>query len=79
MTVPPAEEGISALTLSVEISTIASSRLMCSPGCFNQRRMVPSASNTPSWGISIVFFTGYASGMHSPDICKQVDKIRTFR
>ena len=49
---PSAGAGTSASTLSVEISKRGSSRWMTSPGCLNQRVSVPSAIDSPIWGIS---------------------------
>jgi hypothetical protein len=37
--------------LSVEISKIGSSRLIGSPTFFIQREMVPSAMDSPIWGM----------------------------
>jgi hypothetical protein len=48
----PAEgEGISASTLSVEISKIGSSRFTASPTFFIQRERVPSAMDSPICGM----------------------------
>ncbi len=49
--VPATGAGISASTLSVEISKIGSSRLIGSPTFFIQRDMVPSAMDSPIWGM----------------------------
>jgi hypothetical protein len=50
----PAEgEGISASTLSVEISNSGSSRSTLSPGFFNHLVMVPSKMLSPIWGITM--------------------------
>ena len=49
---PSAGAGTSASTLSVEISKSGSSRWITSPGCLNQRVRVPSAIDSPIWGIS---------------------------
>src|SRR5215218_8425419 len=43
--------GTSVSTLSVEISTIGSSASTSSPGSFFQATMVPSATETPIWGM----------------------------
>src|SRR3954451_14224766 len=51
VTRPAAGEGISVSILSVEISTIVSSRSIQSPGRFFQSAIVPSATETPIWGI----------------------------
>src|SRR5215467_881260 len=49
----PAEgEGISASTLSVEISKSGSSRSTLSPGFFSHLVMVPSKILSPIWGIT---------------------------
>jgi len=44
--------GISASTLSVEISNSGSSRLMVSPTFLSQRDIVPSAIDSPIWGMT---------------------------
>ena len=49
--VPAAGEGISASTLSVEISRIGSSRSTWSPTFFSHFETVPSAMDSPIWGI----------------------------
>ncbi len=49
---PATGEGISASTLSVEISSNGSSRPTESPTCFNHRATVPSAIDSPIWGIT---------------------------
>src|SRR5439155_25292782 len=51
VTRPAAGDGISVSILSVEISTIVSSRSTQSPGRFFQSAMVPSATETPICGI----------------------------
>ena len=48
---PAAGAGISASTLSVEISKIGSSRFTSSPTFFSQRESVPSAMDSPIWGM----------------------------
>src|SRR3954471_20627077 len=49
---PAPGEGISASTLSVEISKSGSSRSTLSPIFLIQRTMVPSAIDSPIWGIT---------------------------
>ena len=49
---PDVGDGISASTLSVEISKIGSSRFTASPTFFSQRDIVPSAIDSPIWGIT---------------------------
>src|SRR6476646_8524967 len=51
VTRPAAGDGISVSILSVEISTMVSSRSIQSPGRFFQSTIVPSATDTPIWGI----------------------------
>ena len=51
VSVPATGEGISASTLSVEISKIGSSRLMVSPTFFSHLVMVPSAMDSPICGM----------------------------
>jgi hypothetical protein len=51
-TTPPAGEGISASTLSVEISKSGSSRSTLSPTFLIQRTIVPSAIDSPICGIT---------------------------
>src|SRR3954470_1278103 len=48
---PAVGDGISVSILSVEISTIVSSRSIQSPGFFFQSAMVPSATETPICGM----------------------------
>src|SRR6202453_3482305 len=48
---PAAGEGISASTLSVEISKSGSSCCTVSPGFFNHFVMVPSKIDSPIWGM----------------------------
>ncbi len=50
---PEAGAGISASTLSVEISNSGSSRCTLSPGFFSHFVMVPSKIDSPIWGITI--------------------------
>lgn len=49
---PAAGDGISASTLSVEISKSGSSRSTESPTFLIQRTMVPSAIDSPIWGMT---------------------------
>src|SRR5690242_2350621 len=49
---PDVGDGISASTLSVEISKMGSSRLTGSPTFLSQRDIVPSAIDSPIWGIT---------------------------
>jgi hypothetical protein len=49
---PADGEGISASTLSVEISNRGSSRWTVSPTCFIHRVIVPSAIDSPICGIT---------------------------
>ncbi len=49
--VPDSGEGISASTLSVEISRIGSSLSTASPTCFSHFDTVPSAIDSPIWGM----------------------------
>jgi hypothetical protein len=51
-TTPAAGEGISASTLSVEISNSGSSRATWSPTFLIQRTIVPSAIDSPICGIT---------------------------
>ena len=51
LSTPLAGEGISASTLSVEISKRGSSRCTVSPGFFNHLVMVPSKIDSPIWGM----------------------------
>jgi hypothetical protein len=48
---PDEGAGISASTLSVEISRIGSSRSTASPTCLSHWETVPSAMDSPIWGI----------------------------
>src|SRR6185437_3662433 len=50
---PEAGAGISASTLSVEISNSGSSRWTLSPGFFSHLVMVPSTIDSPIWGMMI--------------------------
>jgi hypothetical protein len=49
---PAPGEGISASTLSVEISNSGSSRSTASPTFLIHRTIVPSAIDSPIWGIT---------------------------
>ena len=49
--VPSTGDGISASTLSVEISKMGSSLLTASPGFFIHLVIVPSAMDSPIWGM----------------------------
>src|SRR5688500_1186025 len=49
---PAAGDGISASTLSVEISNSGSSRSTASPTFLIQRTIVPSAIDSPIWGMT---------------------------
>ncbi len=49
---PLAGLGTSVSTLSVEISSSASSASICSPSCFSHFVIVPSETETPIWGIT---------------------------
>src|SRR5450432_549919 len=51
--IPDAGAGISASTLSVEISKRGSSRCTLSPGFFSHLVMVPSKIDSPIWGMTI--------------------------
>src|SRR6202451_3434449 len=51
--IPEAGAGISASTLSVEISNSGSSRCTLSPGFFSHFVIVPSKIDSPIWGITI--------------------------
>src|ERR1700722_8762271 len=60
--VPAAGEGISASTLSVEISKSGSSRETVSPGLFSHLVSVPSVMDSPIWGITTSVGIGGAPG-----------------
>src|SRR5665213_4282869 len=51
VSVPATGEGISASTLSVEISKMGSSRAIVSPTFLSHLVMVPSVMDSPIWGI----------------------------
>src|SRR5215472_9125544 len=53
LSTPADGEGISASTLSVEISNSGSSRSTLSPGFLSHLVMVPSKMLSPIWGITI--------------------------
>jgi hypothetical protein len=57
---PQVGDGISASTLSVEISKSGSSRSTSSPTRLNQRTIVPSATDSPIGGITTSVETGSA-------------------
>src|SRR5207302_11107925 len=63
--------GTSALTLSVWISTSGSSRSTRSPGCFNQRPMVPSETDSPSCGI----FTTVLGIVYKSVLCQTAGRL----
>jgi hypothetical protein len=63
-------EGISASTLSVEISKIGSSRFTSSPTFFSQRESVPSAIDSPIWGITT---STRATAYHPVSVLLDVD------
>src|SRR5204863_8396138 len=49
---PETGAGTSALTLSVSTSSIGSNSTTLSPGLTSQREIVPSCTDSPSWGIT---------------------------
>src|SRR6202171_287100 len=51
--IPEAGAGISASTLSVEISNSGSSRCTLSPGFFSHLVIVPSTMDSPIWGMTM--------------------------
>ncbi len=55
---PAAGDGTSVSTLSVETSRRISSSATESPACLAQRRMVPSVTVSPNWGIVTVTAIG---------------------
>jgi hypothetical protein len=65
-TTPAAGDGISASTLSVEISNNGSSRSTASPTFLIHRTMVPSAIDSPIWGITTGVDIGLSSGSKAP-------------
>src|SRR5579875_3607733 len=62
---PAAGEGISASTLSVEISKSGSSRWTLSPGFFSHLVMVPSKIDSPIWGMMTSVGIGSLSLFHA--------------
>src|SRR5262249_162115 len=64
--VPATGEGISASTLSVEISKIGSSRLTVSPTFFSHFVMVPSAIDSPLFGLITLIHTATSPPPHPP-------------
>src|SRR5688500_11991741 len=70
---PAAGDGISASTLSVEISKSGSSRSTCSPTFLIQRTIVPSAIDSPIWGIT----TGVGMFLHVDG--RTMSRMRGFR
>ena len=66
--------GISASTLSVEISKIGSSRFTSSPTFFNHFDSVPSAIDSPIWGM-MTSTRATAIASHSEFLCA----VRAFR
>ncbi len=63
--VPEAGAGISASTLSVEISNSGSSRWTFSPGCFSHLVMVPSKIDSPIWGMMTSVGISSSRGVNS--------------
>ncbi len=68
---PAAGDGISASTLSVEISNSGSSRSTGSPGCFSHFVRVPSVIDSPIWGMTT------SVGMCCPSSCERVQSCAT--
>src|SRR6202453_2042081 len=66
---PAAGDGISASTLSVEISKRGSSCCTASPGFFNHLVMVPSKIDSPIWGM----ITSVRAGAAVPASASGVD------
>ncbi len=62
--IPAAGEGISASTLSVEISNSGSSRSMRSPTFLSHFVTVPSAIDSPIWGMMTSAMALLARGAH---------------
>src|SRR4029453_7683283 len=61
---PAAGDGISASTLSVEISKSGSSPATLSPTFLIQRTIVPSAIDSPIWGMTtLVGITQYLTSL----------------
>src|SRR5674476_1126205 len=71
---PDVGAGISASTLSVLISNIGSSRFTASPTFFNHFDSVPSAIDSPIWGMMT---STRANAMSSHSELR--DALRTFR
>jgi len=65
---PATGEGISMVTLSVTTSTSGSNRSILSPGCFSHLPIVPSTTDSPTWGSSMVT----AKVHHPSSICGQL-------
>src|SRR5713101_1817051 len=61
LSTPAAGAGISASTLSVEISNSGSSRSTLSPGFFSHLVMVPSKMLSPIWGMTTSIAMGLSS------------------
>src|SRR5580765_1351479 len=70
---PSAGDGISASTLSVEISNSGSSRPTFSPTFLIQRTIVPSAIDSPIWGISTGVLIRPAVSCQPPAVSSDVD------
>src|SRR6185437_15189888 len=66
--VPDAGEGTSVSTLSVEISSSASSASTCSPSDFSHFVTVPSETDTPIWGITTSTAVSVAISGSSGDV-----------
>src|SRR5215203_1921179 len=66
--VPAAGDGISASTLSVEISNNGSSRSTWSPILRVQRTTVPSVTDSPIWGMTTLTGMGLGSRLVGPDL-----------
>ncbi len=62
--VPAAGEGISASTLSVEISKSGSSRWTVSPGFLSHLVRVPSVMDSPIWGMTTSVGIGLLRGFN---------------
>src|SRR4029453_18371118 len=67
---PAAGEGISASTLSVEISKSGSSRSTVSPTFLIQRTIVPSAIDSPIWGITTLVAISCNSRLRTSADCR---------
>src|SRR5579859_7129098 len=67
----PAEgDGISASTLSVEISKSGSSRSILSPGFFSHLVMVPSKMLSPIWGMTTSAAMSISSNRYCKNLCR---------